>query len=301
MVKKGKRFQETSREPDSTAEINNNQCKARSKKKKRPKYIIIIIILILCVLGFSIYKLVIWTKDTYNSNKILPELMNSITIEEVSDSERVEMVNPPESKTDEYWDYMSMPLINVNFDELLEKNKDTVGWITVNGTNINYPIVQTTDNNHYLKYAFDGTRNNAGWIFADYRNDMSNFDKNTIIYGHSRVNNTMFGSLKNILRDNWIQDKNNRIIKLSTLKENTMWQVFSVYETPVETYYLTNSFRTDESYKEFLNNIKSRSEFDFGVDVNENDNIITLSTCTNTANDGRVVLHAKLIKKEVKL
>ena len=105
--------------------------------------------------------------------------------------------------------------LEVDFNELLKKNPDTVGWIEVKGTNINYPIVQTTDNSYYLTHAFDKTKNEAGWVFMDYRNDAVNFNQNTILYAHSRLTGSMFGSLKNILESSWYTNKNNHIIRLS--------------------------------------------------------------------------------------
>ena len=190
-----------------------------------------------------------------------------------------------------------MSLLEVDFNEILAKNPDTVGWIQVKGTNINYPIVQTTDNSYYLNHAFDKSINDAGWVFMDYRNDAVNFNQNTIIYAHSRLTGSMFGSLKNILASSWYSNKNNHIIRLSTPTENTMWQVFSVYTTPKESYYITPSFSTIESYQEFLNTMKSRSEVDFSAEVNPSDKILTLSTCKDNFGN-RVVMHAKLIKKE---
>lgn len=191
-----------------------------------------------------------------------------------------------------------MDMMSVDFNELLKKNPDTVGWIKVNGTNINYPVVQTNNNDYYLTHAYDKTTNDAGWIYADYRNNMTNFDKNTIIYGHGRLNNTMFGSLKNITNSSWYDNKDNYIIKFSTPTENTLWQVFSVYTIPVESYYLQTKFNSDDQYNEFLQTIKNRSVKDFSAKVNSNDKIITLSTCKDVAGTKRVVMHAKLIKSE---
>ena len=192
-----------------------------------------------------------------------------------------------------------MSLLEVNFNELLTKNSDTVGWIQVKGTNINYPIVQTTDNSYYLTHAFDKTKNEAGWVFMDYRNDAVNFNQNTILYAHSRLTGSMFGSLKNILESSWYTNKNNHIIRLSTPTENTMWQVFSVYTIPKESYYITPNFNSNEAYQEFLNTMKSRSEVEFSAEVNTNDKILTLSTCKDNFGN-RVVMHAKLIKRELR-
>ena len=133
----------------------------------------------------------------------------------------------------------------------------------------------------------------------DYRNDAVNFNQNTIIYAHSRYNGTMFGSLKNILNSSWYTNKENHIIRLSTPTENTMWQVFSVYTIPKESYYITTSFNSNETYSKFLNTIKSRSEVEFSGTVNTNDRVLTLSTCQDNFGN-RIVMHSKLIKKELR-
>jgi len=134
----------------------------------------------------------------------------------------------------------------------------------------------------------------------DYRNNASNLSRNTIIYGHSRLDTTMFGTLKNILKTSWLNNKNNYIIKLSTAAENTMWQVFSVYTIPTENYYITTDFNNNAEYQNWLNTMVSRSEYNFKVAVNTNDKILTLSTCYGYGNNQRVVMQAKLIKRAEK-
>lgn len=191
-----------------------------------------------------------------------------------------------------------MNMITVDFTDLIKQNKDTKGWIQVNGTNINYPFVQSNDNAYYLNHSFNKKKNEAGWVFLDYRNDINKLSKNNIIYAHSRLDKTMFGSLKNILKSNWYNDTDNHIIKLSTETENTLWQVFSVYHIKTENYYITTDFKNDEEFQKFINTISSRSKLKFDATVDVNDTILTLSTCYKT--DEKVVLHAKLIKKEVR-
>lgn len=282
---------------------NKNSKRYIIKSKKSSKTIFISLLFCLSIIAFivSIYFIINWFKDSDSSENIASSILDITTITEVSDSDNVELVNPPANNTsDDYWDFIKTPLISVDFNSLLERNPDTVGWIRVNNTNINYPIVQSNNNSQYLKHAFDGSSNRAGWIFADYRNDMKSFDKNTIIYGHSRLNQTMFGSLKNVLERSWYENKSNRIILLSTPSENTLWQVFSVYTIEPESYYITTSFSSDESYQSFLNTIKSRSIYDFGVNLSTNDKTLTLSTCSDTMGTGRIVVHSKLIKREVR-
>ena len=199
----------------------------KRKKRKKRKWTFILIISII-IAAFCIVQIFLWNKDNNKVNEITEDINNEKIVKEER-TDTAENINPPEDKSDDYWDYIKMDMMSVNFDELKNKNSDTVGFIKVNGTNVNYPIVQTTDNSFYLKHAFDKSKNSAGWVFADYRNDMVNFDKNTVIYGHSRSNQTVFGSLKKVLNKSWYGNKNNHIIKLSTPTENTLWQIVSIY------------------------------------------------------------------------
>ena len=203
-----------------------------------------------------------------------------------------------EEETSDYWYYIKFPLIDVDITELKEKNSDTVGWINVNNTNINYPYVQGKDNNYYLDHSFDKKYNEAGWVFLDYRNDKNLSNKNNILYAHSRLDKTMFGSLSKTLKSNWYNNKDNHIIRLSTETENTMWQIFSVYKIPEETYYITTNFNSDNDYQKFLNTIKERSVHNFSTNLTTEDKILTLSTCYSDTE--RTVVHAKLIKRSPK-
>ena len=198
----------------------------------------------------------------------------------------------------DYWDYMNVPFLNVNFDDLLAKNPDTVGWIKVDGTKVNYPVVQANDNDYYLSHAFNKSSNKAGWIFADYRVDFKDFGKNTIIYGHNMNNKTMFGSIPQMLYSSYLNNSANSYIKISTPTSNTVWKVFSIYMADPETFYLKTNFRT-YSFEEFIDKLKSRSTYNFGVDVTADDKILTLSTCDNTGTK-RVAVHAKMINIEYK-
>ena len=269
------------------------------KEKKKSNIIIkIIIVLLLIVFCFSLYKVIMWFVDNNKTSKVMDEINNLAEVNENDDSDKTEIVKQSKQidENSPYWKYIKMKLINVNFNELKNKNSDTVGWIQVNGTNINYPFVKTTNNDYYLTHSFDKTKNESGWVFLDYRNNIKQIDRNTIIYAHSRVNGTMFGTLKNILKSNWIKNEENYVIKLSTETENTLWQVFSVYRIPETNDYLKIKFSTKNDFLEFGNMLINRSEHNFNTYIDENDKILTLSTCYG--DNDRVVLHAKLIKRE---
>ena len=275
----------------------------KKKKLKWKNLLLLIIILIsLIILFISCFDVIKWFIDSKKTNTQINKILEIVEVEKVLEDENVtvEIVEQVEEipKANPYWDYIKMNLINVNFKELKDINSDTKGWIQVNGTNINYPFVQTSNNKYYLNRSFDKSYNNAGWVFLDYRNSINNLSKNTIIYAHGRLDTTMFGSLKNILSSGWLDNTDNYIVKLSTETENTLWQVFSVYHIPTTSDYIQVTFSSDEEFKNWTMKLINRSQFNFNTTVNELDNILTLSTCFNE--DEKVVLHAKLIKKETK-
>ena len=109
----------------------------------------------------------------------------------------------------------------------------------------------------------------------------------------------MFDTLNNVLKQSWQSNEDNHIVKISTEYENTLWQVFSVYHIPNTSDYLKVSFTDNTEFKEFADMLLNRSKYNFKTSVNENDKIITLSSCYKTS-DYKVVLHAKLIKRELK-
>ncbi|MDD4187835.1 MAG: class B sortase [Bacilli bacterium] len=267
------------------------------KIKWKNLFILMMMFIFIIIFIISLINIIKWKIDSNIIVKQINDLKNT-EIKETLDDDNTELINPDENKENPYWDYIKMNLMSVNFADLKTINSDVVGWIKVNGTNINYPFVQTNNNDYYLTRDFNKNYNDAGWVFMDYRNNINDFDKNTILYAHGRLDTTMFGSLKNIIKSNWYNNKNNHVIKLSTEKENTLWQVFSVYHIKRTSDYIETNFYDDEVYQEFLNMLKNRSTYNFNLNLNTQDKIITLSTCYSK--EEKVVMHAKLIKKAVR-
>lgn len=267
-------------------------------KKHHYNNFIIWILFIACLLGlaYSVASIILWRLDTNNIDNQIDLINQAASILENADSTKTQNVNPPTDSKNPYWDYIKIPLIDVNLAELKKINPDTKGWVQVRGTNINFPLVQSENNNFYLTHSFDKSRNQAGWVFLDYRNDINNLNQNSILYAHGRVGGTMFGTLKNIITSNWYFNKDNRVIRISAEQENTLWQVFSVYKIKTTNDYLQTSFSNKADYQSFLNLISSRSTQNFSVDLNDEDKILTLSTCYNKTE--KVVMHAKLIKRD---
>ena len=274
--------------------------KKNLKELLTSKKTILSLISLICfvTLIISLFNIFGWFKDNKQIDEEAKETVEKADIQEVSDNENTIKIENEIKEDDLYWKYIDTKLINVNFNELKKENKDTVGWIQVAGTNINYPIVQTTNNDYYLTHSFKKKANLGGWIFLDYRNNIKELDKNTIIYGHGRLDTSMFGSLKNIFTNNWLKNTDNFIVKISTESHNTLWQVFSAYKIPTTNDYIQVDFKNNNDFENFYTMLLNRSEHNFNTNVTTKDKILTLSTCYN--DNDKVVLHAKLIKQEKK-
>ena len=273
--------------------------KMNNKIKLKWKNIILILmfLILFITLNISIYNIIKWKLDSNKTNEEINTIQENANIEEVQDNKGTEIIKQAKKipKENPYWDYIKMNMIDVNFDNLKKINSDVVGWIKVNGTNINYPFVQSKDNKYYLTHSFNKSYNNAGWVFLDYRNNNIN-NRNTIIYAHGRTDKTMFGTLRKVLNNGWINNTNNYVIKISTEKENSLWQIFSIYHIPTTNDYLQTEFKDEKEYQRFLNILKNRSNHNFNTSITSNDTILTLSTCYNDSE--KMVVHAKLIKKQ---
>lgn len=235
------------------------------KKSKKIAKIIKVIILI-SLLSFNIKKIIKSNNDTLKTEKI---------------KNQIEITSDDEGKID--------------IKKIKEINNDVIGWINIKNTKIDYPFVNGKDNKYYLNHDLNKKKNSAGWIFLDKRNNASLNNKNNIIYGHSMLNGTMFGTLKNLLKISWFNNKNNHQIKIILEKKEMNYQIFSVYVTNKENYYLLTNFNDDKEYKHFINILKKRSKYNFNISTKNTSNILTLSTCYK--NNKRLVVHAKLIKE----
>lgn len=269
-------------------------------------YGIMLLISIIGLLFFS-NSLINWYSEGKSSKSLINSLdktkkeeKNAFDKNEVIailDDTKKQVIDDIDKYSYDYWVYSNITMLNVDFSDLVKQNNDTVGWLFVNNTSIDYPILQSGDNSYYLNHSFDKSESAVGWIFADYRSNLKELEKNTVIYGHGRLDNVMFGSLDNTLDSNWYNEPENQIIKISTPEKNMLWRIFSIYTIQSESYYLTHTFENDESYLTFLNTITERSMNDFNVKLDENDKILTLSTCLDN-NGNRIVVHSKLIKIE---
>ena len=196
-------------------------------------------------------------------------------------------------ETNLYRRYGKLNINNIDISELKKDSKDVVAWLMVDGTNVNYPIVQTDNNDYYLNHDLMGRLKASGWTYMDYRNQNDMSDMNTIFYGHNLLNKTGFGSLSNVFTKEWFEDSNHLIV-VKTEERKYFYQVFSVYTIEPELYYLQTNFYRDIDYQEFLDTLVERSIYDFEIELDTDAKIITLSTCTDDSR-GRKVVHARLV------
>ena len=255
--------------------------------------ILIVIIMVLVILGRNAY---IEYKDTGIVEEQMTEINDIINQYTSVVTEPVDPDNPATPSNEKVIPSTYTVDYSRVFEDLLQINSDTVAWIKVNNTRIDYPVVQAKDNSFYLWRDFKKQRNSMGWLYMDYRNDPKELNQNTIIYGHNVKGGLMFGTMGSMFNKYYLSNKKNNIITLNTQNANMKFQIFSMYRIETTTDYLQNEFYSKEEYRNFLNTIQSRSQFTFDVPVGENDKILTLSTCHS--NTSRNVIHAKLIEVE---
>ena len=265
----------------------NNDSKIQhffEKQKKSPENLLLVVLYVVTII--SLINIFV-PKDSYTSN-------NNVKIFTYENVNTVDNENVVENNTQSNLEDIHYS-VNVDFNSLISTNPDTVAYIIVEDTNISYPVVQTDNNDFYLNHNFNKDYSQKGAIFADYRNDFNNMSLNTIIYGHHRLDNTMFGPLDTLFTEKNYKNGSHRII-IKTQSKTYVYNIFSVYEIDPEIYYLTTSFNSDNAYLEFLNTLKSRSIYQYSETLDATSKILTLSTC-NLDNSGRLVVHAKLVEE----
>lgn len=231
--------------------------------KKRTK--IFLIMFFLFVFLLSLFKIVIYFIEANESREVNNRLIeDSVVIIKENNSDNTS--------------------IDINFNSLKEINNDIVGWIYIENTSVNYPVVQASDNNYYLYRLINGETNNSGSIFMDCRNNASLTDRNTIIYGHSMKNGTMFAPLINYRNQNFYENHKN--VYCCTPERNYKIELFAGLTIDDDSFIYNLSY-LDENTIEYL---KGKSDFKTNVDVTNEDKIITLSTCAYEYQNARYIL-----------
>ncbi len=250
----------------------------------------IILVLASMVLAFSLYQII--TKQLeYRRNARDYELVHEQFYHDFNDEIFRERESLDRMSVEERENFIEK--IHRQLRDLQEVNTHVVGWIRVNGTEVDYPVVQGRDNEFYLHHNVRGNYNAGGAIYMDFRNDPRNFDLNTVIYGHQMRDGSMFTSINQFQNESFFHDEG--IIFYFSEKGITVWEVYSVYVTDANSYYIMPDFPTAEEQTAFIEYTMESSEFSKDWVLQPEDRIITLSTCNYAFDDARLAVHGKLI------
>ncbi len=176
----------------------------------------------------------------------------------------------------------------VDFRLLSIMNEDIIGWIYMENSPIDYPIVQGEDNDEYINKLPDGKYNSAGSIFMDYRNSPDFSDRHTIIYGHRMNNNSMFGTIVNYKNQSWY-DEHPRCF-IMTAEENYVVEIFAGYVASLDEEAWKLDFESDEEFEQWLSEAMARSCFESDVVPEQGERIISFSTCNRMNGYTRFIL-----------
>lgn len=192
------------------------------------------------------------------------------------------------------------PVILDKYADLYEENSDLAGWLSIEGMQINYPIMQCEDDEYYLHRDFYGNEDKYGCLYVRGSADVNTPGTNFIIYGHNMRDGSMFGDL-DLYKDEAFF-KEHSLISFDTLYEERTYEIVAVFLSRVykendEVFKYYNFYQADtrEEFQDFYENIKSLSLYDTGVTAEYGDTFLTLSTCAYHVEDGRLVVVAKRI------
>lgn len=174
-------------------------------------------------------------------------------------------------------------------------NSDVIGVLEISGIQIKYPILKGSDNSFYLDRNINKEIDKRGSIYLDYINEPDFSDVNSVIYGHSMKDHSMFGGLYKFRNQEFVDS--NSIIKIYTDKKLLKYQIFSVYVIEPDYPYRIKEFNSNDEIEKFLINITSKSEIKSNIKPTIDDKILTLSTCAYDFYDARLAVHAVLINE----
>lgn len=283
--------------------VPDTKKKAKSKKKKKSDPLTnIILALSICVFlgsaGFLVYKYVI---EPIQLEKSMGDLKKTTG----DDSSEVKPADDGVWKGSEVVEEArNDDGILKAYEDILAQNPDTVGWIQIPNTPVDYPVVQTKDNDYYLDHTFTKKYDAAGCPFLDYQNVVGpngQLSQCSVIYAHHRRNGTMFAKLKNY--DDVEFYKQNPVIKFDTIYDRGDWVVFADFRATTNSStgkifeYRKFDFKDADAFNNFVTAIRKRSYFNTPIEVNENDQILLLSTCSYEKQHWRMVIAARKVRE----
>jgi len=244
------------------------------------KKIILLIFLVICIAAMGVFGYLIFNELSIDSQSRSFYSNMTARIERRPNSHRGTNTNDTD-KINEWVPY-------VDFETVNETYPGTVGWIILGDTPINYPVMQYTDNDHFLNHLPDGTPHRNGSIFLDYRNSPDFSDKSILIYGHETRAGDMFGALKNYRHQEFLIE--NPVIDLHTPKRDYVIEVFAGHIAHSFRDHPPFHFADDDEFMKYIENLYKVSIFESGIEVTANDRIVSLVTCAYDFNEARLII-----------
>ena len=276
----------------------------KSKKKKLYKvlYIVAMTILISIFVSCSIY-LIVYFWQAKKIDKKVDELKDMMVIEEDSDYEIAEeetVVDETGKKTE--YVYINGTKVQRKFARIYEKNNDFIGWLTISGTEIDYPVMFTLeDEEYYLHRDFEKNYNGNGTLFIDTASDVEKPSDNMIIYGHNMKNGKMFHDILKYEDEDFYKSHKN--IKFDTIYGDGTYEVIAAFRTEIYDkdytgfkYYAFFNADTPEDFTTFVKECQERTPYTVSTSASFGDKLITLSTCAYHSDEGRFVVVAKKVE-----
>ena len=262
-------------------EIRKGKIKRISKKVFVTGFIILSLVILAIIYWFCFIKPSILNA---RESKAISNIINEVDISDVSEIES-------KGKTDR----------QLKVSELRQMYPNLVGWIRIEGTNIDYPVMQWTDNEHYLKYSYDGKESKLGSIYLHKDADINKPSDNFIIYGHNITTGVMFNELLDYKKESFYN--HHKIIEFTTENKDSKYEILSVFVSKVYNtnenvfkYYSFIDTSKESEYNDYIDNVKKLSLYNTGVDAKYGDQLITLTTCEYSQKNGRIVVVAREMK-----
>ena len=250
-----------------------------NKHSRKYIMIVLIVIFVLCVISTMYYF--------YNANKEKQEY------KEILDNIEIDAAEVTVQKTERM----------LQLEELQKENDEIIGWLEIEGTNINYPVLQTKDNDYYLTHNYKKEKSSTGSLFLDKDFDLINGSSNYLIYGHRSKQGIMFEDLMKYAKEDFY--KNHTTIKFITASEDSTYEIISIFysrvyyksEKDVFRYYYFVNAENEQEYNKFVSNAKKSSIYDIEATAEYGDQLLTLSTCEYSQEDGRFAVVARKVKE----
>lgn len=261
------------------------------KQEKRRKLIVILasVVALICFGYFGIYYF--YSVRTNMDYEALADLKGSEVLAESREENSFAL----------HKSSVKLPDVLDEYKTLYEKNKKLIGWLKIDDTIIDYPVMQTSNNEYYLEHNFNQEYDKNGSLFLDYECSIYPRSTNLIIYGHHMKSGQMFGQLQKYAKESY--GKKHPLITFDSIYEKATYQVMYVFRSQVYKesdivfkYYQFIDANSDEEFNSYMKEMAAMSLYDTGVTASFGDSLLTLSTCDHSQEDGRFVVVAKRIK-----